>query len=88
MNYEKARVFCTIVFGVSVIGWAVFGLFFLPEDFLGSGPPLAPSTGPNNLWHFLLFFVALLTPVMSALGGLTTTILIMREEQRAAEKHG
>lgn len=79
MNRKKARTVFAVVFGISVAGWAVFGLFFLPDDSSGLEPPSAAAADPNSLWHFPLFLIGILAPVVSALGLLATSLCSIRD---------
>ena len=92
MNYKKTRTALAIVIGLSVAGWVLFGLFFLPEDFVGPEPPIAPSAEPFGFCPFFLLIAALLVPIVSAVGWVTTTmfasLLSIREDKRGQKEHG
>ena len=92
MNYKKARTALAIAIGLSAVGWVLFGLFFLQEDFVGPEPPIVPANEPFGFCPFFLLIAALLVPIVSAVGWVTTTmfasLLSIREDKRGQKEYG
>jgi hypothetical protein len=86
MNYKKTRTALAIVIGLSAVGWVLFGLFFLPEGFVGPEPPIALSAEPFGFCPFFLLIVALLVPIVSGVGWVMTTMLSIREDKRGQQE--
>ena len=86
MNYKKTKTALAIVIGLSAVGWVLFGLFFLPEDFVDPEPPIAPSAEPFGFCPFFLLIAALLVPIVSGVGWVMTTMLSIREDKRGQQE--
>ena len=88
MNYTRGRNFFRALFVVSVLGLIVYGVFFLPEDFWGPEPPIEPTRAKFGFCPVFLFLGAVLLPILSAVGWLTTTLLKNQQErERCREIH-
>jgi len=88
MNYTRGRNFFRALFIVSVLGLIVYGVFFLPEDFWGPEPPIEPTRVKFGFCPVFLFLGAVLLPILSAVGWLTTTLLKNQQErERCREIH-
>jgi hypothetical protein len=81
MNYTRGRNLFRALFIVSVLGLIAYGVFFLPEAFWGPGPPFAPTMVKFGFYPVFLFLGAVLLPVLSAVGWLTTTWLKNQQER-------
>jgi hypothetical protein len=81
MNYTRGRNFFRALFIISVLGLIVYGLFFLPEDFLGPEPPIAPTMVKFGFCPVFLFLGAVLLPIFSAVGWVATTLLMNQQEK-------
>jgi hypothetical protein len=81
MNYTRSRNFFRALFIVSVLGWIVYGVFFLPENFWGTEPPIEPTTVKFGFCPVFLFLGAVFLPILSAVGWLVTTLLKNQQER-------
>ena len=81
MNYTRGRNFFRALFLVSVLGLIAYGVFFLPKDFWGPEPPIAPTMVKFGFCPIFLFLGAVLLPILSAIGWLTTTLLKNQQER-------
>jgi hypothetical protein len=81
MNYTRGRNFFRALFIISVLGWIVYGVFFLPEDFWGSEPPIEPTMGRFGFYRVFLFLGAALLPILSAVGWVATTVLEKKQQR-------
>ncbi len=81
MNYKRGRNFFRALFIVSVLGWIVYAVFFLPEDFWGPEPPIEPTMVKFGFYPVFLFLGAVLLPILSAVGWATTGLLKNRQER-------
>ena len=81
MNYTRGRNFFRALFVVSVLGLIAYGVFFLPEDFWGPEPPIAPTMVRFGFCPAFLFLGAVLLPILSAVGWITTTLLKHQQER-------
>jgi hypothetical protein len=81
LNYTRSRNFFRALFIVSILGWIVYGVFFLPQDFWGSEPPIEPTMVKFGFCPIFLFLGAVLLPVLSAVGWVTTTLLKKQQER-------
>jgi hypothetical protein len=81
MDYTRGRNFFRALFIVSVLGLIAYGVFFLPENFWGPEPPIAPTTVRFGFCPAFLFLGAVLLPVLSAVGWVTTTLLKNQQER-------
>jgi len=73
-KYTRLRKLCAVVFGLSVVGWVLFGLA-RADGFFSSTSPIAPSTESHSVWQLLLLLIAILVPVIAALGWVIAEIL-------------
>lgn len=80
MNYTRGRSFFRALFIASVLGLIVYGVLFLPKDFLGPEPPIAPTMAKFGFCPFFLFLGAVLLPIFSAVGWVATTLLKNQQE--------
>ena len=74
MKYTRVRRLCAVVFCLSVIGWVLFGLV-RPDGFFSSTSPIVPSTETHSTWQLLLLLIAILVPVIAALGWVIAEIM-------------
>ena len=81
MNYTRGRNFLRALFIVSVLGLTAYVLFFLPEGFWGPEPPIAPTRSRFGFCPVFLFLGAVLLPILSGVGWMTTTVLKNRQER-------
>lgn len=81
MNHTGGRNFFRALFIVSVLGWIVYAVFFLPEDFWGPEPPIEPTMVKFGFYPVFLFLGAVLLPILSAVGWVTTGLLKNRQER-------
>ena len=81
LNYTRGRNFFRALFIVSVLGLIAYGVFFLPEDFWGPEPPIEPTMVKFGFCPVFLFLGAVLLPILSAVGWLTTTLLKNQQER-------
>ena len=81
MNYTRGRNFFSALFIVSVLGLIAYGVFFIPEDFWGSEPPIEPTMIKFGFCPVFLFLGAVLLPILSAVGWVTTTLLKNQQER-------
>jgi hypothetical protein len=90
LNYTRGRNIFRALFIVSVLGWIVYAVFFLPEDFWGPEPPIEPTMVKFGFCPVFLFLGAVLLPILSAVGWVTTTLLKNRQERERIdlEEHG
>ena len=90
LNYTRGRNVFRALFIVSVLGWIVYAVFFLPEDFWGPEPPIEPTMVKFGFCPVFLFLCAVLLPILSAVGWVTTTLLKNRQERERIdlEEHG
>jgi VIT1/CCC1 family predicted Fe2+/Mn2+ transporter len=58
-----------------VVGWVLFALLIRPDNLFGSISPIAPSTETHSTWQLLLLLIAILVPVIAALGWVIAEIL-------------
>jgi hypothetical protein len=75
MKYTKVRKLCAVVFGLSVVGWVLFGILARPDELFGSISPMAPATETHSTWQLLLLLIAILVPVVAALGWVIAELL-------------
>lgn len=89
MNYTRGRNFFRALFIVSVLGLIAYGVFFLPEGFWGSEPPIEPTMTRFGFCPVFLFLGAVLLPILSAVGWVTTALLKNQQERErvALEEH-
>ena len=69
------------LFIVSVLGWITYGVFFLPVDFWGPEPPIEPTMVKFGFCPVFLFLGAVLVPILSAVGWVTTMLLKNQQER-------
>jgi hypothetical protein len=81
LNYTRGRNVCRALFLVSVLGLIAYGVFFLPEDFWGPEPPIEPTMVKFGFYPVFLLLGAVLLPILSAVGWVTTTLLKNRQER-------
>lgn len=81
LNYTRGRNFFTVLFIVSVLGLIAYAVFFLPDGFWGPEPPIGPTMGRFGFCPAFLFLGAILLPVLSAVGWVTTTLLKKQQER-------
>jgi uncharacterized membrane protein len=73
LNYTKGRNLFRALFIISVLGLIVYGVFFLTEDFWGPEPPIEQTMVRFGFCPVFLFLGAVLLPILSAFGWVTTT---------------
>jgi len=81
LNYTSGRNFFRVLFIVSVLGLIAYGVFFLPEDFWGPEPPIEPTMVKFGFCPVFLFLGAVLLPILSAVGWVTTALLKNQQER-------
>jgi hypothetical protein len=74
IKYTRVRRLCAVVFCLSVIGWILFGLGRV-DGLFDSTSSDAPAAESHSAWQLLLILVAILVPVIAALGWVGTEIL-------------
>jgi Na+/H+ antiporter NhaB len=81
LNYTKLRNFFRALFIVSVVGWIVYGVFFLPEGFGGPEPPIVPTMSKFGFYPVFLFLGAVLLPIFFAVGWVATTLRMNKQKK-------
>jgi hypothetical protein len=81
MNYTTGRNLFRALFIVSVLGLIVYGVFFLPEGFWGTEPPIEPTMVKFGFCPVLLVLGAVLLPILSAVGWVATALLKKQQER-------
>ncbi len=81
MNYTRGRKFFRALFIISVLGLIVYSVFFLPEDFWGPEPPITPTMVKFGFCPAFLLLGAVLLPILSGIGWVTTTLLKNQQER-------
>ena len=86
MSRLKICKLCMIVFGCSILGWVVFGLF-LPPSAVYEVDELSYllSEDPRDPWQFLLFIVGALVPIFAGLGWFIASLSELWEFQGEME---
>ena len=89
MNFTRGRNFFRALFIVSVLGLIVYGVFFLPDDFWSTEPPIEPTIVKFGFCPVFLFLGAVLLPILSAVGWVATTLLKNKQKRERIdlEKH-
>jgi hypothetical protein len=64
----------------------VYGVIFLPDDFWGPEPPIQPTMVKFGFYPVFLFLGAVSLPILSAVGWLTTTLLMNRQERERIDQ--
>jgi O-antigen/teichoic acid export membrane protein len=81
MNYTRSRNLFRALFIISVFALILYSVFFLPDDFLGSEPPIAPTMVKFSFCPVFIFLGAVLLPILSAIGWVATTLLKNQQEK-------
>jgi len=85
MNYTRGRNIFRALFIVSVLGLIAYGVFFLPENFWGPEPPIAPTMVKFGFCPVFLFLGVVLLPILSAIGWVATTLLKNQQEREMTD---
>ena len=75
LNYTRSRNLFRALFIVSVLGLIAYGVLFLPKDFWGPEPPIEPTMVRFGFCPVFLFLGAVLLPIFSLVGWVTTALL-------------